>query len=342
MKKITSLIIILISTLSHAQSSIASFFGTTDFYYTNLSPTVALDHSTTGANVSWDFQNIPTNGTSVETNTLPTATELSTYPNTTSVHRITTTINSPNNTANIFSNTSGSTFSFTGFDSNGIVLNYITNNATVGAFPLNFGFSNTDTLAGNYIYSTYNGSFTGTITTEYDSYGTLNLGVDGYNPISKTVSRIKQVQNINLNYSLFTNIGTILETTYTYYADNNGVMEPFFRDTTYVVNVPTFGFNQTTNQDEVFTSALIPLSVSNFDLLSKDLILYPNPTLNKLTISNEANYNIESIVIIDVNGAKLLETKNSSTIDISHFASGIYFVQINTDEGTITKKIIKE
>ena len=109
-----------------------------------------------------------------------------------------------------------------------------------------------------------------------------------------------------------------------------------------MVNVPTFGFNQTTNQDEVFTSALIPLSVSNFDLLSKDLILYPNPTLNKLTISNEANYNIESIVIIDVNGAKLLETKNSSTIDISHFASGIYFVQINTDEGTITKKIIKE
>lgn len=65
------------------------------------------------------------------------------------------------------------------------------------------------------------------MTTEYDSYGTLNIGVDGYNPISVSTSRIKQVQNINLFYSILGNIGTVVQTTYTYYVDNNGVVEPF-------------------------------------------------------------------------------------------------------------------
>jgi hypothetical protein len=326
-----------------AQVPITSYFGNADYNYTNLNPAVALSHATMGSNVVWTFNSVPTNGTSSETNTAPTSAEITTYPNSNSVHNVSTVTPSPSNNAKIYSkNTLANVFSFTGFDANGIVLNYVTNNALLGAFPLNFGYTNTDTTAGTFIYTTYNGTFTGTIKTDYDSYGTLNLGVAGFDPIVKNVFRIKVVQNINLSYSFFPNIGTVDQTTYTYYINEGGAIKPFFRDTTYSVNVSLFGINQTTNQAQVLTSALT-LETSNFDSVSNSINFYPNPATNILTIDNKSNSSINSISISDTNGRNVLEAKNvASTIDISDLSKGIYFVRLATDAGSVTKKLVKE
>lgn len=338
--KITLLFIVLISISSFAQYSVSSYFGTIDYNYTNLNPEPFLNHSTAGANVVWNFSDLPTNGTTAETNELPTTTELSTFPNTTTVHRITTTIASTNNTANIYSNITGSNVhSFTGFDSNGIVFNYNVNQATIGTFPLSYGFSNTDTSAGTFSYSTYNGTFTGTMITEYDSYGTLNLGVNGYNSISVSASRVKQVQNFNLFYSILGNIGTVIQTTYTYYVDNNGVVEPFFRDTTYDVNVPIAGFVQTNNQAQVFTNALQTLTNTNFSLDEK-ISIFPNPTSNKISILSNNN-EVSLVSIYDINGRTVLEINNTNTVDISNLSNGMYYLKIKTNSGIVNKKIIK-
>lgn len=341
MKKTLLFLVVLASLITNAQTPITSYFGTIDYNYTNLNPATALSHTTTGANVVWTFNSLPTNGTSAETNTLPTPAEIVTYPNTTSIHNVTTAAPSPSNNAKIYSVTSGTNnFSFTGFDANGIILNYSTNNATLGVFPLNYGFTNTDTIGGTFIYGTNNGTFTGTIKTDYDSYGTLNLGVTGFDPIVKSVFRIKVVQNINLSVGF--PVGTIVQTTYTYYINEGGSVKPFFRDTTYVVNVPLLSINQTTNQAQVFTSALT-LGTSTFETVANTISFYPNPANNILTIDNKNNTTINSISIADTNGRDVFETKNvTSTINISDLSNGIYFVRLTTDAGNVTKKLIKE
>lgn len=341
MKKTLLILVVLATLTTNAQTPITSYFGNVDYNYTNLNPATALSHTTTGANVVWSFNSLPTNGTSAETNTLPTPAEIVTYPNTTSIHNVTTAAPSPSNNAKIYSVTSGTnSFSFTGFDANGIILNYSTNNATLGVFPLNYGFTNTDTIGGTFIYGTNNGTFTGTIKTDYDSYGTLNLDVTGFDPIVKSVFRVKVVQNINLSVGF--PVGTIVQTTYTYYINEGGSVKPFFRDTTYVVNVPLLSINQTTNQAQVFTSALT-LGTSTFEADADTMSFYPNPANNILTIDNKNNTTINSIVISDTNGRNVLETKNvTSIIDISNLSNGIYFVRLISDFGIITKKLVKE
>jgi len=72
--------------------------------------------------------------------------------------------------------------------------------------------------------------------------------------------------------------------------------------------------------------------------------LYPNPTSGQLTIDNE-QFTIRSVVIYDVLGKKQLSIVNCQLsfvkIDISHLSNGIYFIKIETENGTVNKKIIK-
>jgi len=71
--------------------------------------------------------------------------------------------------------------------------------------------------------------------------------------------------------------------------------------------------------------------------------IYPNPTKGELTIDN-GELKIESVRIYDVFG-KQLSTFNfqfsTNPVDVSHLPAGTYFVQIKTEKGIVTKKIVK-
>jgi hypothetical protein len=70
--------------------------------------------------------------------------------------------------------------------------------------------------------------------------------------------------------------------------------------------------------------------------------LYPNPTKNYVTISD--NNNIESVKIYSITGAMLYEkiTKgNKIEIDMSIFEQGIYLIQVTTEAETKTYKLIR-
>jgi choice-of-anchor B domain-containing protein len=70
--------------------------------------------------------------------------------------------------------------------------------------------------------------------------------------------------------------------------------------------------------------------------------MFPNPTTNLLTISSEET-NIDTISVTDIFGKLIYSEKNSSErnkiIDMSSFASGMYFVSINN---RTSNKIIKQ
>ena len=77
--------------------------------------------------------------------------------------------------------------------------------------------------------------------------------------------------------------------------------------------------------------------------LDSSISVYPNPTNSFVTIN--CNNTIKSIELYDVQG-RILETsiENSTTskLDISEKQNGIYFVKINTENGSKVEKIVKE
>ena len=67
--------------------------------------------------------------------------------------------------------------------------------------------------------------------------------------------------------------------------------------------------------------------------------LYPNPSNGIVRISSDLS--IESISVIDLQGQKLLSTKENF-VDASNLSSGIYLVLIQTEAGLVKKTLIKE
>ena len=67
-----------------------------------------------------------------------------------------------------------------------------------------------------------------------------------------------------------------------------------------------------------------------------DLLIYPNPAKNSLTI----NGNYISAAIYDVFGKVVLNTDYQKTINVAALSSGIYFININTHKGMRIEKII--
>jgi Secretion system C-terminal sorting domain len=70
--------------------------------------------------------------------------------------------------------------------------------------------------------------------------------------------------------------------------------------------------------------------------------IIPNPAISNVRIEGE---NIKNVIIVDVNGKILHAQKNLNRIDkldlnLENFEKGIYFVQVTTTTGKITKKIV--
>lgn len=94
------------------------------------------------------------------------------------------------------------------------------------------------------------------------------------------------------------------------------------------------------------------LGTYNFEIINgnallskaKNTVLYPNPTSNTTFVKTEDHTAIFKTVIFDVTGQKVKEYSRSvdseQAIDVSGLKKGLYFVQIYTGNGRITKKLV--
>jgi len=83
--------------------------------------------------------------------------------------------------------------------------------------------------------------------------------------------------------------------------------------------------------------------LANSDFSLGSLTLFPNPVNSILKITSQGNLRINKISVYNILGNLVLEKQNIvNQIDLSQLASGLLFVKIETDQGVITKKIIKE
>jgi fibronectin type 3 domain-containing protein len=157
---------------------------------------------------------------------------------------------------------------------------------------------------------------------EGTSYQTYNIyRATGYYGSFGAMELIGTMPSTNTSYSDF----TAPAGAYVYYVVEIMLNEPC----TLSKSLASIRSNVATNNP----NALADIETGN------TLVIYPNPASNKITI--DCNDKINNIEIVDVLGKIIYQTKDT-TIDVSAFAKGNYFVKVYTEKGVMARKVVVE
>ncbi len=106
-----------------------------------------------------------------------------------------------------------------------------------------------------------------------------------------------------------------------------------------------FDYNAPIITNVASTEIAIPLSTNHINIDDSKIRVFPNPTSTYLNVSSE--YLLREVSIITSTGSILKKvtyfgSTHSDNIKLNNLAHGIYFVEILTEKGSVTRKIIKE
>ena len=88
------------------------------------------------------------------------------------------------------------------------------------------------------------------------------------------------------------------------------------------------------------------LGVEDFASLDK-IAIVPNPSNGVFTISKNNQTSISKVTIFDINGkvVKVVDSElnfDTTTVDLSKFSKGVYFMEIANETDKVVRKIILE
>lgn len=89
-----------------------------------------------------------------------------------------------------------------------------------------------------------------------------------------------------------------------------------------------------------FSVTTASASVDNH--LTSSFSVYPNPAKDVLNIANSIGAEINTVTVSDINGRTVKQFGSVSQINISDLNAGVYFVNISSNEGSLTKKVVKQ
>ena len=73
------------------------------------------------------------------------------------------------------------------------------------------------------------------------------------------------------------------------------------------------------------------------------IAVYPNPVSSILYLKTEQNVSIKFITIYDALGRRVYKQRgNIEQVEMNSLPSGLYFLKIQTNQGAVVKKIIKD
>jgi M6 family metalloprotease-like protein len=133
-----------------------------------------------------------------------------------------------------------------------------------------------------------------------------------------------------------TKISTVTTNSYTDKGFNTGVGH------TWMVKVACSGGGESNPISKTLAGCEVGVETNTND----GFRIYPNPTTGELRIEN-GEWRMEKVEIFDVMGKSIVipngaqRNEESNTINISFLANGVYFLKIQTEQGTIVKKVIK-
>ena len=98
------------------------------------------------------------------------------------------------------------------------------------------------------------------------------------------------------------------------------------------------------NYSSCYLNQIIPyISIKELNL-QKQISIFPNPSKDKVSIVSEGE-KVVSVSIVDVQGKIIQKIRINSLkkeIDISSLDKGIYLLRMETEKGTVVKKMVKE
>ena len=248
-------------------------------------------------------------------------------------------------------------------DASGAILVYDPNN-TLGALEV-----------GDKVKDIY-----GTLTNYYgflefkptQAYGSLVSIFQDVTPLTITLTQLNdqnfmiqhQAELIKMNDVTFTSTGSFATLT-TYEITQNGItasaVYPYFQDANTIgADIPTgsvniTGFNFSTskigNTYPEYRYYIVPRSMSDFTtglpqyLTENDIVVYPNPVADQLTVSLRTNkFQVTSMSVFDING-KLISTQavsdNQIEMNTQNLAAGNYFLRLSDGKRSVTTKFVK-
>ncbi|HLF52808.1 T9SS type A sorting domain-containing protein, partial [Flavobacterium sp.] len=184
----------------------------------------------------------------------------------------------------------------------------------------------------------------------------INLTAGSSVTITYYLSNFQNTTTATGSYQLTVGNSQSIASQTTVLANETGVTGAPFVLKTYTFTPPStgvyyFGFRNYTPMNATGTHALI---IDNFtvtqtlktdEFLSSKFSVYPNPVKDVISITNSENITINEIQLTDLNGRvvkqKTFNQVSDIQVNISDLASGIYMMNINSDQGSATKKIIK-
>ncbi len=92
-------------------------------------------------------------------------------------------------------------------------------------------------------------------------------------------------------------------------------------------------------------TAILPFVLSTSDVIQKSFEIYPNPTVDELNFEFTDNVQSANVQVYNILGKQITQTQLKRTVpklDTNAWTSGIYVVQIITEDAVQTKRIIKQ
>lgn len=128
-------------------------------------------------------------------------------------------------------------------------------------------------------------------------------------------------------------------TMYANLANSNGVIRSAF----YTVNLATGALtllgDGSSREYSLFAIQDPALGVNKFNLDA--MSVYPNPASKYIHIANPNGTVIKNAVLFDIMGRKTGVSLINGELDVEGLSNGVYILNIETENGTLTKKIIK-
>jgi len=78
-------------------------------------------------------------------------------------------------------------------------------------------------------------------------------------------------------------------------------------------------------------------NASAINEVSNLVTVYPNPVASVLNISETAN-----VVVYTISGQEVINVANTTSVNVANLDAGVYFIQVQTQEGTTVEKIVKK